>query len=201
MKTYVIRNTPDIDSAQFDRVDCWPWGFDYEPKTLFRAVHTDECIKVSLRCYEKDPYAGVTKTGGYVCNDSCMEFFITPSADNSLGYFNFEMNSNPTYLLEYGYSHEKKHQLVEWDESEYALRTTYGEDEGEAYWQVDFEIPYGMIKKYAPEASLESGSVMRGNVYKCGRHQQPEHYGTWNLVETETPNFHKSEYFGKFILE
>ncbi len=200
MKTYIIKNTPDIDKAPFERVDSWPWDFHYEPKTLFRAVHTDDRMKVSLRCYEKDPYAGVTKTNGYVCNDSCMEFFFTPSADNSLGYFNFELNSNPTYLFGYNPVGGKE-VYIEWDEREYALRTTYGEDEGEAFWQVDFELPYEMIKKYAPEAYLESGSVIRGNVYKCGRHQQVEHYGTWNLVETDAPNFHKPEFFGKFILE
>ncbi len=201
MKQYVIKKTADVTAAEFERVASWPWeGFKSSLVTLFRAVHTDDRLIVSLRCYESEPYAGVTKTNGYVCNDSCVEFFFSPSEDNSAGYFNFEVNANPTYLFGYNPAGGKE-EYVEWDESEYCLTSTKAADKDGEYWQIDFTLPYALIRKYVPDCELKSGSVMRGNVYKCGKHNQSEHYGSWSIVETEGPNFHRPEFFGKFILE
>ena len=200
MKTYIIKKTSDISLANVDYVNTWRWGKDYTPVCPFRAVHTDDSLIISLRCYEKEPYAAVTKKNGYVCNDSCLEFFFSPSEDNSEGYFNFEVNANPTYLFGFNPVGGKE-EYIEWDDSEYDLKSTTGKDENGDFWQIDFTLPYALIKKYVPEASLESGSIMRGNVYKCGKHGQIEHYGTWSPVETDGPNFHKPEFYGKFIIE
>ena len=60
MKKYIIRNTADINSADVDYVNCWPWDYDYEPEVSFRIVHTDDRFIVSLRTYEKDPVARIT---------------------------------------------------------------------------------------------------------------------------------------------
>lgn len=203
MKRYIIKKTDNINDASFDCVDQWPWG-DYAvgPETVFRAVHTDDRFIVSLRCYETDPVAHIDYRNGFVCNDSCMEFFFSPSADNSAGYFNFEMNSNPTIYLGYAKSRDDKGILVDYPEEKLCLRTTYDKDEhGKDFWQVDFVVPYDMIKKYVPDCDLSGGCVIRGNVYKCGKHDQTEHYGSWNLIETPGPNFHLPEFFGEFVIE
>ncbi|MBQ8523446.1 MAG: hypothetical protein IJ457_02355 [Clostridia bacterium] len=202
MKRYIIKNTDDINEAPFDCVDQWPWDYERGPETYFRAAHTDDRLTVSLRCFEKDPVAHIDYRNGFVCNDSCMEFFFSPSADNSAGYFNFEMNSNPTIYLGYALSREDKGVLVDWPEEDFRLCTTYDKDsEGRDFWQVDFTVPYEMIRKYVPNCELSSGTLIRGNVYKCGKHDQVEHYGSWNLIETPGPNFHYPEYFGEFVIE
>ena len=202
VKRYIIKKTDDISLGAVDFVDQWPWDFEYKPEMSFRAVHTDDRFIVSLRTVEKDPIAYIDYRNGFVCNDSCMEFFFSPSADNSAGYFNFEMNSNPTIYLGYAKSKDDKGVLVDWPEEDLRLRTTYGVDEGgRDFWQVDFEIPYAMIEKYVSGCTLSSGSIIRGNVYKCGKHDQPEHYGSWNLVDVEKPSFHLPEFFGEFVIE
>ena len=202
MKKYIIRNTADINSADVDYVNCWPWDYDYEPEVSFRIVHTDDRFIVSLRTYEKDPVARITVRDGYVCNDSCMEFFFSPSPDNSNGYFNFEANCNPTLYLHYGPCDKTSSVSVEWDEKEFNMTTTFAkDDDGRDFWQLDYEVPYAMIRKYAADAALDSGCVIRGNVYKCGRTDQIEHYGSWNLVGTDGPSFHEPDYFGEFVIE
>ena len=201
MKSYTVKKTADINEAVLEEVNVFPWDYDYRPKTCFRVCHTDDELIVSLRSYEKDPVAKVTKTHGSVCNDSCLEFFFSPSEDNSLGYFNFEVNANPTYLFEYRVREGADFRNIEWDERDYRLTSTFGEENGESFWQVDFRLPYAMIKKYAPSADLSSGSAIRCNVYKCGCTDQPHHFFCWNRVETPGPNFHKPDFFGRFILE
>lgn len=202
MKQYIIKNTTDISDAYTGVVDSWEWEAYTSPlRVEFRIVHTSDRFIVSLRCYEKDPYAGMTKTNGYVCNDSCMELFFSPSSDNSAGYFNFEVNANPTYLFGYNKGVGVGNVFVEWDESEYSLASSKGCDEVGNFWQIDFTLPYALIKKYTPDVDVSSGSVIRGNVYKCGRHNQPEHYGSWNPVKTDGPDFHRPEFFGEFVIE
>lgn len=201
MKSYTVKKTDDINMALLEYVNVFPWNYDYRPTTCFRVCHNEDSLIISLRSYEKNPVAHVTSTNGSVCNDSCMEFFFSPSEDNSLGYFNFEVNSNPTYLFEYRTHEGADHVNIEWNENEYMLSASFGEENGEPFWQIDFRLPFAMIKKYAPAAELSSGSVIRANVYKCGHTDQPDHYFCWNRVGTPGPNFHKPEFFGRFIFE
>ena len=42
--------------------------------------------------------------------------------------------------------------------------------------------------------------TMRANFYKCGDQSTVVHYSTWNPVETEKPDYHRPEFFGKIIL-
>ena len=202
MKSYIIKNSNDINDGVVGIVDAWPWEEYTSPlRVEFRIVHTDECFKFALRCYEKEPYAGMKNTNGYVCNDSCMELFLSPSADNSAGYFNFEVNANPTYLFGYNKGVRVGSVFVEWDESEYELTSSKGRDEVGDFWQINATLPYALIKKYVPSCDLSSGGHIRGNVYKCGRHHQPEHYGCWSPVVSDEPNFHAPEFFGEFVIE
>ncbi len=201
MKKYIIKKTDNINEAQHAYINVWPWGSEYRPECSFRAVHTDDRLIVSLRCIEKDPVAHIDYRNGFVCNDSCMEFFFSPSDDNSAGYFNFEANSRPAFFLGYAKCAANKGVLVDWPEEDFRLRTTFDRDEtGRDFWQVDFELPYEMIRKYVPDCRLEDGCTIRGNAYKCGCHDQPEHYGCWSPIESEGPNFHMPEFFGELVL-
>ena len=201
LKSYTIINSRDTSAAAAGHVDVWPWDYAYKPTTEFRITHGDDRLYVSLRSYEENPVALIHQMNGPVCNDSCIEFFFSPSSDNSNGYFNFEVNSNPTFLLEYGPCTADDSHPVEWDISELNVRSTAESDACGPFWQVDFEMPYAMIRKYAPDCKLSSGAVIRGNVYKCGCTDQEPHYGCWNPVLTPGPNFHKPEFFGEFIIE
>ncbi len=202
MKSYTVKYTSDIRAADVGHVDTWHWAEYAEAReTEFRVVHTDDRLIAALRCYEADPVARVTERHGNVCNDSCMEFFFTPVDGTARGYFNFEINSNPTYLLEYRQGEDDEIK-VNWDDSDMPVSVIKATTEdGRDYWQIDLEIPYAMIRSFVPEATLERGDKIRGNIYKCGRTAQTEHYGSWNPVMTEGPNFHMPEYFGEFVLE
>ena len=42
---------------------------------------------------------------------------------------------------------------------------------------------------------------MKGNFYKCGDDTKYPHFGCWNEVVWEEPDFHRPECFGDLILE
>jgi hypothetical protein len=39
--------------------------------------------------------------------------------------------------------------------------------------------------------------TLRANFYKCGDGTSVPHYLSWNQVITETPDFHRPEFFGE----
>jgi hypothetical protein len=175
---------------------------------LFKIGHDEESLRVNLFCYEENPVITTLDRNGPVWNDSCMEFFVSPSADLSAGYFNFEINAGPALLLHYGPDGVPEHRhpvsVDAWPTEVFQLRADRGEDPfGRAYWRLSYRIPYALFRAVAPEAKLESGDELRANLYRCGSNGQPAHYGCWNPIDTGVwprPNFHVPDYFGTMRL-
>ena len=200
MKRYTVKLTDDFEKAEIGRITESPWDYVKPPRTEFRAIRGEDALKIQLKCYEEDPVARIDRRHGPVCNDSCMEFFFSPCSDCSLGYFNFEVNSNPTYLFDYGPDAGDGRFHIDADE-ELNVKAERGEDETGKYWQIAASFPFEFIKRYEPGADFSHGAVIRANVYKCGKTEQPEHYASWSPVGTPGPNFHMPEFFGEFVLE
>ena len=200
MKRYLVKKTDDFGKAEVGRIGESPWDYALPPGTEFAAVRSDSALSVRLRCYEEHPVAKIDRRHGPVCNDSCMEFFFSPCPDCSLGYFNFEVNSNPTYLFDYGLDSGDGRFHIDAD-GELNVRREFDCDETGRYWQITVDFPFDLIKRYAPAAILGDGAVIRANVYKCGKTEQPEHYASWSPVGTPGPNFHKPEFFGEFLFD
>ena len=99
---YTIKKTQELRDMELGRVSCYPWGGDYRPEMLFKIGHGEDALLVNLLCYEEAPVITATERNGAVWNDSCLEFFVSPSEDLSAGYFNFQINAHPTLLLHYG---------------------------------------------------------------------------------------------------
>ena len=198
MKVYHVIRSCDVGVAHTEEIGLSPWDYAPVPRAVFGAAHCDRGLSVRLRCYESDPVAAVKARHGHVCNDSCMEFFFSPSADCRNGYFNFEVNSQGVYLFDFGLDPGDGRVHIPED---LEVVPTSGEDGEGRFWQIDVTFPIDLIEKYAPSAAIRSGDVIRANVYKCGKTDQPEHYGCWSPVGTPNPNYHTPEYFGEFIIE
>ncbi len=200
---YQIHHTTDIAKMEEGRIALNPWKKAYEPDARFYVGWTEDALHVFLRAYEVDPVADKTERNSSVCCDSCLEFFFSPSTDCSNGYFNFEMNANPTLLLHYGLENRKGRVCVDWPLEAFRLTCERGEDAGGRYWQTSFIAPLDMIRHYIPGVELYPGKIIRANVYKCGDTRQPNHYMTWSPVDTRVipnPDFHQPNYFGQMVL-
>ncbi|MDD6876948.1 MAG: carbohydrate-binding family 9-like protein [Clostridiaceae bacterium] len=205
---YVIHKTDDIARMEEGRIALAPWGAEYRPDARFYIGWQDDRLIVHLRAYEVNPVADVTERNGNVCCDSCLEFFFSPSADNSAGYFNFEMNANPTLLLHYGLvSKHTERFCVDWPLEAFRLTVTRDSDAcsmgGGVYWQANFIVPLDMVRRYVPGASFEKGQILRANLYKCGSTRQVSHYLTWapfDTADVPRPDFHVPRYFGEMLL-
>lgn len=198
---YLIHKTTDLAEMETGVLAQFPWGGDYRPDVRFKIGWSDDCFYVHLRDYEEKVVATITERNGNVCLDSCMEFFFSPSADNSAGYFNIEINPNPTLLLHYGLTGDRKVRgPFDWPAEDLQISSARGTDDfGRAYWQLDYIVPFTMIRRYVPGWKPEKGTLIRANIYKCGRIDQPIHRAMWSPIDPEAvvkPDFHKPEYFG-----
>lgn len=206
---YTIKKTQELRDMELGRVSCYPWGGDYRPEMLFKIGHGEDALLVNLLCYEEAPVITATERNGAVWNDSCLEFFVSPSEDLSAGYFNFEINAHPTLLLHYGPDGVPEHRHPvdpdRWPTERFCLRKEAGEDSfGRKYWQLSYQIPYELFRTICSVPDPAPGSIIRANLYRCGSNGQPAHYGCWAPIDPavwKKPNFHVPEYFGQMRIE
>lgn len=171
------------------------------PNTKVKLMYDDKYIYVIFKVEDKFVRSVNREINSPVSNDSCVEFFFTPDTDDSLGYFNLEVNAGGTPLfrfqkernigkveidLEDIKSIKIAHSLPEVVEPEILEPTT---------WTVEYQIPINMLEKYFNIVKPTSGVTWKVNFYKCADETSNPHYLTWNKVENEIPNFHLPEYF------
>ena len=196
MKEYVIKrflgNWNEINTLDVDNI---LWTDDYGIRMKAQIAYDDEKLYVHQIAKEANIRAELTDKLASVCRDSCMEFYFQPS--NESRYFHFEINYNCVFYIGIMYERSSDVRLIKKDMSLFNAKTNKTEDG----WEVFYEIPYHFLQVFVPGYKANSGDYLMGNVYKCGDDTKNKHYLSWNKVETETPDFCRSEYFGKMIFE
>ena len=202
MKEYRIKITDreNIDWSKVEKAEIneCVWLFDYQPVCFAQAVFIkDEGFLIRMECFEKDPKA--VQKGFYsdVYKDSCLEMFAKFDRDSEK-YVNIEMNSIASSLIAIGEGRHGRVKITEFISRPFPVKA----EKNEESWAVtvfvsltDLEKIYGVKKE-----KFIAGYEFYGNFYKCGDETETEHYLMWNRVETEKPDYHRPEFFGKFIL-
>lgn len=178
----------------------WPKEFPYKPLAAFNIAYTEKNLYIDfvVRCnYLR---AENTTDQSPVCEDSCVETFIQPVKNAE--YWNFEFNcigtlnashrltrSNPTRL-----NSEELKQILRFPS---CGNRPFKEIEGLFAWSILVVIPFSIMGIN----NAESGMELWGNFYKCASATSQPHYLSWAPIDTDKPDFHCPEFFGKLILE
>ncbi len=190
---YTIKRTQSInwEDAQVANISINNWKqFCYCPKTTGRLLYNDYGIYVRLETEEKPLLARKTEQNSPVCTDSCMEIFIRPN-ENDPRYMNFEFNPFGTMYLAVRTSRADPVYPAE-DKNYFQVESRVDEKS----WVLQFVIPFEFIHKiYGSHTNR-----MFANLYKCGEDTEKEHYLSYLPLHPEQVDFHRSEYFGEFIL-
>lgn len=195
---YNVITTNDIDfsSAPYADISCYKWGDGYEPKAYAQFIYVDgKGFALHMHCDETSPKAIYTNYNDPVYKDSCLEFFVSFNANSPL-YMNFEMNSNGAFLSAVRTDRKNKtpiDKLAALPEVK-ASRDANG-------WNVDTFFDLEMIKSLFGECDFGKGYVFKGNFYKCGDETPHPHFGMWSPVDLPSPDFHRPEFFGEFIMQ
>lgn len=200
MKTYLVKRVsgaPDWSAIPVMAVDHVMWTPDFGISMTARIAYDETAIYVYQRCVEKNIRAELTGLLAHVCEDSCMEFFLSPCPADGR-YLNFEVNPNGCLHLGFGHGRQDSMRLLPKKADERFGITTARTADG---WELTYRIPLEFLRCFYPELKLESGKQMTANCYKCGDHTENPHFLAWNPPTSETPDFHRPQDFGLLVFE
>lgn len=198
MRSYTlckVTGTPD-----WSKIPVMPINTPYKGSEQFpitaqaQLCWDDEGILVHLSTAESDircTYTGITDP---VCQDSCLEFFFSPTEAPT--YFNIEFNLNCAMYLGYGNCIEDLIRLNFEGENRFephANRT----DDG---WEIFYHVPFSFVKQFFPNFKAYEGLHFRGNCYKCGDLTPNRHYYSWSPIVGGNFRFHRPDCYGELIL-
>ncbi len=185
------------------KIDTINWkDYAYKPGVSFSIAYGDN--EIYLKYYVVEDYfkAEKTETNQMVCEDSCVEFFVSPANDGI--YYNLEFNGIGTCLLGTGTARENSTRADAGIISKIRRLTSVGdkpvkERMGGFTWTLTLAIPFEVF--FHHKIKDLRGKVFMANFYKCGDELTVPHYVTWNPVGTAKPDYHQPGYFGmlKFV--
>jgi hypothetical protein len=184
-------------------IDAINWKeYNYKPEVILSIAYSDH--ELFLKYLIKENYFKAEKTDSnqMVCEDSCVEFFVSPQDDGI--YYNMEFNAIGTCLFGAGTDRASNERVKPEIISKIRRLTTAGRKpitgrSGEFVWAITIAIPFDVF--FLHQIKNLNSKTFRVNFYKCGDKLEVPHYVTWNPVGTEKPDFHQSEHFGllKFV--
>lgn len=188
------------EGYSIDRVN-WP-GYEYQPKVRFNIGYGEKEIYLKYYVHEQYVMAQKSRPNESVCEDSCVEFFVSPDSDGI--YYNFEFNPIGTCLLGKGTCRADSKVVDPVYIGKIRRLGTLGivpfdEKTGDQYWELTVAIP---VEAFAGKnIKTLSGKVFHANFYKCGDKLTRPHYLTWNPIGTANPDYHRPEFFGTIEFE
>lgn len=192
----------DENNIQWNAIDnvCWAEDFPYAPCVKFRIAHTGDFILINYRVEEQAVRAVAETDNGNVWEDSCCEFFFSPSADNM--YYNIESNCAGKILFASGNTRNNRKRypldfVARIDRWSSLGNGIFEERKIAEPWEMCLVIPVSMFEG----VKCLSGMTSHANFYKCGDKLTVPHFLSWNLVETEKPDYHRPDYFGEIVFE
>lgn len=182
-----------------DTIGCanWPEEWPYTPDVRFRMAHNGRVLFVRFEVSEGHICATKTEPNTPVCEDSCVELFI--SLGKGHPYFNLELNCIGTMLAAHRLERPAKTPLTAEQIATIVRRSSLGGEplnrpEGGSWW-LEMELPFELL------GAEGTPSTLRANLYKCGDRLAVPHYLSWSPIEAPKPDFHRPEQFGTLVLK
>ena len=190
MYTYTIEKRTDWANIPVLRLQNELWHREHNVCAQAQLCYDDAFLYVRLQAVEANIRAVHKGLLDPVCEDSCLEFFFSPIAEDGR-YFNIEVNPNGAIYLGFGRNVQGLQRIVAENPaiSPVISRTADG-------WAVEYAIPFSFIRLFFPAFDPVSGSAIRANCYKCGDETETPHWLCWAPIPEGTDTFHCPQYFG-----
>ncbi|MCQ2143404.1 MAG: hypothetical protein MJY56_04985 [Bacteroidales bacterium] len=172
----------------------WPSSYPYKPDCCFQVLRSREVLGVRFEVESLDLRATAFEDNGRSWEDSCCEFFVLGSDGK---YTNVETTCIGSVLMARGAGREGREKLpmealarvIRYSSLEHKVYDLIG---GPYKWSIMVLVPFdllGLDKDNLP-------ATVSANFYKCADLTANPHFLSWNPVITETPDFHRPEFFG-----
>ena len=156
--------------------------------------HNGETLFLRMEATEANILASLTGPLDQVCNDSCLEFFFAPLADDGR-YLNFEVNPLGNLYVGFGAERPTRVRQIVKNLAQFQVQPF----RTEGGWGVTMAFPLSFLQMYFPGAALSGTAAC--NFYKCGDLTVSPHYLAWSPLTSETPDYHRRWDFGTLVFE
>lgn len=192
-----INGFQDIDRFAEGCISMKNWKeYQSGPEVSFRIGYTDTAIHILFDVRKDHARAVYMNSNEAVYEDSCVEFFVKEPGSGF--YFNFETNCIGTSLAAKRRSRTDFTHLTEEQIGAVTRKSSLPHkptDMKDASWTLELTIPFATIGlEHVPDR-------LEANLYKCGDKTDPVHFLSWSGIDTETPDFHRPEFFGELIFK
>ncbi len=183
--------------ASWYPINYYPWGGDYRPRTLVSIqLLTETGFMVKMRCFEKNRQKKHKNPDSPVYEDSCMECFVNFYPEEFKEYLNFEVNAGGTMLSQWGTGKTNRTYIKDFGVEQPQVDLI----ETSEFWEIQYIIPFALIKALYGKCTFHKGDVIKCNFYKCGDLTPQPHFGCFAPVKWDVPNFHLPQFFADIIL-
>jgi hypothetical protein len=191
-----------VDEGVSDMVEKvnWPAAFPYKPLTQFHLLRSTDSFLIRFYVRGNLLKAVYSEDQSPVHKDSCVEFFCQVPGNDY--YTNFEFNCIGTCSASRRKSRNDDVQLFDSTQMNSIKRLpsigrrAFNEMQGMFEWELTVEIPMklmGIDTDNLPEKIF-------ANFYKCADDTDSPHFVSWNPITTDSPDFHRPEFFGELEL-
>lgn len=197
MKTYTIKKvngTPDWSKIPVLQIDTLLWTDSIDITAWAQLCWDEEGLFVRMEAIEPNIRMEETGPQACTCNDSCMEFFFSPT--DRKDYFNIELNPTCAVWIGIGTGGDIS-DLIRLQISKFNEKFSTNVEFTEKGWVLTYKVPFAFIKRFFNDFEAKEGKKIRANMYKCGDRTVKPHWMSWNEIETDHPSFHCPEFFGE----
>lgn len=199
--TRTLGQTPNWADIPALNIDTYPWyESGLKQATRVQLAYSNDALFIHIQADDRYSFAQQTQLNHMlICEDSCVEFFFSPSGQLGSSYINLEVNCCGTLHLAYG-PDRKPRKFIPLELAGFIERSTSikspvkFEQAKDTSWSVEITLPFKVIEEFTQE-KIDKNKWF-GNFYRCGGRNEPQ-YATWNNIDVEEPDYHRPETFGE----
>jgi len=200
---------PDWGNINALAINHYPWyRSGKKQNTHIKLCTNSDTLFLQIIAQDNYSFAKQTKLNHMlICEDSCVEFFFSPSGVLGSSYVNVEVSCCGTLHLAYGPGRDNR-QFISLDSanlihcnssiSRNCKEPVKIESDQDKEWVVEMSLPFAVIEQLTGEkVNMDKWFA---NFYRCGGRKDPQ-YAAWNNIDITEPDYHRPEYFGKLVFE
>ena len=211
MSQYAIKkiksSAPDWQVIDAIAINNFPWyQAGAKQDTQVKLSATSDTLFIQIIAQDNYSYAKQTELNHMlICQDSCVEFFFSPSGVLGSSYVNLEVNCCGTLHLAYGAGRDKRQFISLEAASLIQCKSSLNlgmdspvkiESKEDSQWTIDIALPFAVIEALTGEAVNKDKWF--ANFYRCGGRTEPQ-YAVWNNINVVDPDYHRPEHFGELV--
>ena len=199
----VHNNTPDWQNVPALDINIYPWyQGGTKQKSKVKLAANEATLFIRIIAQDNYSFAKQTELNHMlICEDSCVEFFFSPSGILGSSYVNLEVNCCGTLHLAYGTGRENR-QFISLEAASLIQRNASitspvkFECADDNQWTVEIALPFAAVEALTGESVNKDKWF--GNFYRCGGRTDPQ-YAVWHNIDVTEPDYHRPEHFGELV--